>query len=107
MHQDLLPEEALTRIIQELQINTEELDQILADPINDRLLGSFFGASIGDSLGSYCEFEGKQTPEKMDKVMEMPGGGTFPIKPGQLTDDTEMALHCLKAIQSYDPSQKL
>lgn len=39
--------------------------------------------------------------------MTMPGGGTFPIKPGQLTDDTELALHCLEALQSYDPNKEL
>lgn len=65
------------------------------------------GASIGDALGSYCEFEGAQTETKMDKVMSMPGGGTFPIKSGQITDDTELAIHCLQALQIYDQSKPL
>ena len=33
----------------------------------------------------------------------MCGGGTFPTYPGQVTDDSEMALHLLKAILSFDP----
>ena len=65
------------------------------------------GASIGDALGSHCEFEGEQSEQKMEKVMGMPGGGTFPIKPGQITDDTELAIHCLQALQSYDPTKPL
>lgn len=34
--------------------------------------------------------------------MEMPGGGTFPTYPGQVTDDSEMALHLLKALHKFD-----
>ena len=35
--------------------------------------------------------------------MSMPGGGTFPIQPGQVTDDTEMAMHLLQSLLLYDP----
>lgn len=30
--------------------------------------------------------------------MEMPGGGIFKLQPGQLTDDSEMALHMLAGL---------
>jgi len=62
-----------------------------------------YGAFIGDALGSYCEFESGISDEKMDKVMKMPGGGTFGTAPGQVTDDSEMALHLGTGLNSYDP----
>lgn len=69
---------------------------MLQDPLVDRLLGCMFGAFIGDSLGSYCEFQNKATAEKLViEAMEMPGGGVFNLKAGQITDDSEMALHLL------------
>ena len=71
------------------------------------MIGGFVGAMIGDALGSHCEFEGKQSEEKMDKIMSMPGGGTFPIKPGQVTDDSEMAMHLIKALVEYSPSKPM
>ena len=33
----------------------------------------------------------------------MPGGGTFDTYPGQVTDDSEMALHLLESLLQYDP----
>ena len=40
--------------------------------------------------------------------MEMPGGGTFEfLKPGQFTDDSEMASHMLSGLMTYDPSKSL
>ena len=38
----------------------------------------------------------------MKKVMTMPGGGTFDTVAGQVTDDSEMALHLLEALKAYD-----
>lgn len=32
----------------------------------------------------------------------MPGGGPFGVHPGQVTDDSEMALHLLKALLTYN-----
>ncbi|KRX11225.1 ADP-ribosylation/Crystallin J1 [Pseudocohnilembus persalinus] len=58
-----------------------------------RAYGCIAGAFIGDSLGSYCEFE-NDIDEKVlsDVIMKQPGGGTFNLNPGQLTDDSEVAL---------------
>ena len=51
------------------------------------------GAFIGDSLGSYLEFkQGVQKEEKVDEGMKMPGGGTWGLAPGQVTDDSELAM---------------
>jgi hypothetical protein len=39
--------------------------------------------------------------------MKMPGHGTFDLKPGQFTDDSEMASHLLKSLMKFDPKQPL
>lgn len=45
-------------------------------------------------MGSYCEFERVISDKTMDEVMQMPGSGTFDnLQPGQVTDDSELALH--------------
>lgn len=36
-------------------------------------------------------------------AMQMPGKGTFNVKPGQFTDDSELAAHMLEALCKFDP----
>ena len=51
------------------------------------------GAFIGDSLGSYREFKMNDCPEHIiEEAMQMPGGGYWDIYPGQVTDDSELAM---------------
>jgi ADP-ribosylglycohydrolase len=38
--------------------------------------------------------------------MEMPGGGVFNLKAGQITDDSEMAHHLLKALSTFEPKNQ-
>ena len=53
------------------------------------------GAFIGDSCGSFSEFEPELlSDEHMEVCMAMPGGGPFDLAPGQVTDDSELAM-CL------------
>ena len=57
------------------------------------------GAFIGDSLGSYLEFkQGVQKEERVDEGMKMPGGGTWGLAPGQVTDDSELAMCQLRGL---------
>ena len=35
--------------------------------------------------------------------MKMPGGGTYSLKVGQFTDDSEMASHLLTGLSTLDP----
>lgn len=57
--------------------------------------GALLGAAVGDSCGSYLEFHPDPIiPQLVDTALTMPGGGVWRIAPGQLTDDTELAL-CL------------
>jgi ADP-ribosylglycohydrolase len=39
--------------------------------------------------------------------MEMSGGGVFNLRPGQFTDDSEMAFHLLKALTTFNPRANL
>ena len=67
--------------------------------IEDRSYGCMLGAFIGDSIGQYLEFEkGVQKKEKVDLGMSMPGGGTWNLAPGQITDDSELAMCQLRGL---------
>ena len=56
-------------------------------------LGSMLGAFIGDTLGSYREFERGDCPDHfIEEAMQMPGGGCWDLMPGQVTDDSELAM---------------
>jgi|JI6StandDraft_1071083.scaffolds.fasta_scaffold20399_6 ADP-ribosyl-[dinitrogen reductase] hydrolase len=62
-----------------------------------------YGAFLGDALGSYVEFEENISKGTMRKVMLMPGFGTHGTDPGQLTDDSELALELGEALLTFDP----
>jgi ADP-ribosyl-[dinitrogen reductase] hydrolase len=61
--------------------------------LHQHALGAYLGLAVGDALGATVEF---MTPREIqqhygihDKII---GGGWLRLKPGQVTDDTEMAL---------------
>ena len=57
------------------------------------------GAFIGDSIGSYLEFKrGTQEISAARKALEMPGGGCWRLQPGQVTDDSELAMCQLRGL---------
>ena len=57
------------------------------------------GAFVGDSLGSLLEFEeGDCADEDIEKAMRMPGGGPWGLAPGQVTDDSEIAMCLMRAL---------
>jgi ADP-ribosyl-[dinitrogen reductase] hydrolase len=59
-----------------------------------RALGAFFGLAVGDALGAPAEFllPAEICAEHKGRLTEMVGGGWLRLKPGQVTDDTQMAL---------------
>ena len=65
----------------------------------DRALGAYLGLACGDALGATVEF---LTPREIKAQIgvhkDMTGGGWLRLKPGQITDDTEMSLHLGQAI---------
>lgn len=66
----------------------------------DRVLGSLVGFAIGDAMGATTEFmsaeEIKQQYGTVDKIL---GGGWLNLKPGQVTDDTQMMLIVYRAMR--------
>ena len=56
-------------------------------------MGSIVGAFCGDALGGPLEFkEGPIKRELVEKAMALEGEGPHNLQPGQITDDSEMAL---------------
>lgn len=67
--------------------------------IRERSRAAFLGVAVGDALGAGLEF---MTPGEIRSqhgtVREIIGGGWLRLKPGQITDDTEMSLCIARAI---------
>lgn len=63
-------------------------------PREDRRVGAVLGLAVGDSLGATHEF---RTPDEVPEgPLEIVGGGLFGWRPGDPTDDTELALAVLE-----------
>ena len=69
------------------------------DEIRERAKAAFIGMAIGDALGATVEFMTvHEIQAKYGVFKEIIGGGWLRLKPGQVTDDTEMALCIARAI---------
>jgi ADP-ribosyl-[dinitrogen reductase] hydrolase len=59
----------------------------------ERALGAYVGLAVGDALGATVEF---MTPTEIHRqygeLRDIVGGGWLKLKPGQVTDDTQMSL---------------
>lgn len=69
-------------------------DTALTDgALTDKALAAFLGFAIGDALGATVEFMTKREIAAQYGVhRDIVGGGWLRLKPGKVTDDTEMAL---------------
>ncbi len=76
----------------------------------DRARGALMGLAVGDALGTTLEF--KQLPAPAFPTLcdgphrQVTGGGPFSLKPGQVTDDTQMATalaNSLRLLKRFDP----
>ncbi|NJL50240.1 MAG: ADP-ribosyl-[dinitrogen reductase] hydrolase [Blastochloris sp.] len=64
-----------------------------APSVENRALAAYLGFAIGDALGATVEFMTKgEIAAQYGVHREIVGGGWLKLKPGQVTDDTEMAL---------------
>lgn len=72
---------------------------IPSDELRSRITGAMLGMAVGDALGAPVEF---MTPgeisAKYGTLKELVGGGWLRLKPGQVTDDTEMSLCIARAL---------
>lgn len=65
----------------------------------DAALGAVLGALVGDAAGAVLEFFGRAIePADVDHALAMPGGGTWGVAPGQITDDGELTMSLLNAL---------
>lgn len=86
----------------ELQISSSRVPRTASfDSVFERARASYLGLAIGDALGATTEFmmpgEIKATYKVHRKII---GGGWLYLKPGQVTDDTEMSLALGRALLS-------
>ena len=74
-------------------------NQYNLEEIRDRARAAFIGMAIGDALGATVEFmTASEIAAKYGTFRDIVGGGWLQLKPGQVTDDTEMALCIARAI---------
>jgi ADP-ribosyl-[dinitrogen reductase] hydrolase len=74
-------------------------NQFNLEDIRDRARAAFIGMAIGDALGATVEFmTASEIAAKYGTFRDIIGGGWLRLKPGQVTDDTEMALCIARAI---------
>lgn len=61
--------------------------------VENRALAAYLGFAVGDALGATVEFMTKgEIAARYGVHREIVGGGWLKLKPGQVTDDTDMAL---------------
>lgn len=65
----------------------------------NRILGGLFGVACGDALGGTLEFmEKDEVEEKYGYLKDIIGGGCWDLKPGEVTDDTDMTIAVAEGI---------
>lgn len=68
-------------------------------PSQSHAISCIMGAFCGDAIGATLEFyKGQFTPEVVDEALKLEGGGVFGVGPGQITDDSELALCMMRAL---------
>jgi ADP-ribosylglycohydrolase len=86
------------------------IEPVVPVDVLDRARGALLGQLVGDALGTTVEFESAAAiaARYPGGLREIRGGGLFSVRPGQVTDDGELALalaRCLVAVGRYDPDQ--
>jgi ADP-ribosylglycohydrolase len=76
----------------------------------EAMKGAIIGALLGDAVGIYLEYlDHRPTEEEVLLACKMEGGGVFKIAPGQYSDDGEMLVTLLHALEKnfgkYDSEQ--
>lgn len=80
-------------------LRTSETHRPPAPTLCDRALGAYLGLAVGDALGATVEFMTAREIQYQYVVHNrIVGGGWLKLKPGQVTDDTQMSLYLGRAI---------
>ncbi|MDP2153327.1 MAG: ADP-ribosyl-[dinitrogen reductase] hydrolase [Methylotenera sp.] len=77
--------------------STNNVKYHVSPDLKSRALGAYLGLAVGDALGAPIEFLTKREIAHRGGHKEMTGGGWLKLKPGQVTDDTEMSLYLGRA----------
>lgn len=73
----------------------------------DAALGAVLGALVGDAAGAVLEFFGRPIViADVAHALTMPGGGTWAVAPGQITDDGELTMSLLRALVDADEADE-
>ena len=65
----------------------------------NKIAGAIYGFAIGDAMGATTEFMSKeQIKNKFGKITNIIGGGWLRLKPGEVTDDTQMTMCVMDAL---------
>ena len=65
----------------------------MRNQIRDSIRGAMFGVAVGDALGAPLEFmDADYIKMRHGIVRDMIGGGWLNVRPGEITDDTQMTL---------------
>ncbi|MBX5480305.1 MAG: ADP-ribosylglycohydrolase family protein [Myxococcaceae bacterium] len=82
------------------------------EQLRDRSRGALLGLAVGDAFGTTQEFKQLPAPPfpqfALGPQTEILGGGPFQLRPGQVTDDTQMAValaQSLRGLQRYDQTE--
>lgn len=73
------------------------------DTMRARARGTWLGQLTGDALGTTVEFRSRAAIARdyPDKLREVVGGGPFSCRPGQVTDDSELAIALARTLVEY------
>ncbi|MCX7175794.1 MAG: ADP-ribosyl-[dinitrogen reductase] hydrolase [Proteobacteria bacterium] len=70
--------------------------------LRERALGAYLGLAVGDALGAPVEFmTAQEIRHRHGTLRHMAGGGWLKLKPGQVTDDTQMSLSLGRALIAH------
>lgn len=70
--------------------------------LENKIAGALFGVAVADALGAPLEFMSEQEIRRQHGVVkEMIGGGWLNVKPGEVTDDTQMTVAVASAIAAH------
>lgn len=68
--------------------------------IEDGVRGALYGHAIGDAMGATTEFmTADEIMERYGVVDEIIGGGWLNLRPGDVTDDTQMSMCVMRALR--------
>jgi ADP-ribosyl-[dinitrogen reductase] hydrolase len=77
----------------------------------DRAAGALMGLAVGDALGTTYEFRTLEQPDyptlATGPATDVVGGGPFDLTPGQVTDDTQLAVCIARSLveqRGFDPA---